>query len=341
MRVNRVDEVIHSSFQRDCRNSLGYHFRHRISNHVDAEDLTVCFVGNNLNETVGRILDLRLGHLRKWKFAYFYLVTSLPGFGLRQTDARDLWITIRAGRNLIVFEGSGVFSCDLLNRNDAFLHCDVSEQRRWRHVAYRVDAFHVRLHVLADFDKASLRGDAELFEADIGCVRTATSCQQQLVDSVLLDLAFLGLKRDLQAILDGFGTFELCLGVNLNSLFSKDPLKLLRDLLVLEGHDIRQDLEQCYLRAKTVVDGRKLHADGTAPDDQHRLRNLGQVKDADIAENGLFIKVVPWQRLRFRTCSNDDVFGDDFCRCTVSLHQNLIRRDDRTVAFEHCGFVFS
>src|SRR5262245_23540902 len=300
MRVNRVDEVIHSSFQRDCRNSLGYHFRHRISNHVDAEDLTVCFVGNNLNETVGRILDLRLGHLRKWKFAYFYLVTSLPGFGLRQTDARDLWITIRAGRNLIVFEGSGVFSCDLLNRNDAFLHCDVSEQRRWRHVTYREDAFHVRLHVLAYFDEAALGGDADLFEAYIRRVGTAARCQQHLLNRVLLDLALFGLERGLQAILGRFRCLELCLRVDLNSLFREDPLKLFRDLFVLERHDIRQDFEQRHLRAKAVVNGRELHANCTATDNQHGLRYLRQIENADIAKDRLFIEAVTGQWLCFR-----------------------------------------
>src|SRR5215831_20502164 len=99
MRVDRVDEVIHSSFERDRRNSLSNHFRHGVADHVNAKNLTVRLLGNNLNEPVACILDFRLGNRRERKFAYFDLKTSFSRSSFGQTDAGDLRITIRTGWN--------------------------------------------------------------------------------------------------------------------------------------------------------------------------------------------------------------------------------------------------
>src|SRR5207237_3755098 len=58
MGVDRIDEIIHSPFQRDCSNGFRDHLRHRISDHVNAENLSVLFIRDDLYETIAGIFNL-------------------------------------------------------------------------------------------------------------------------------------------------------------------------------------------------------------------------------------------------------------------------------------------
>ena len=98
MRMNRVDDIFHRSFQRHCRDGLGNHFGNGTADHVNAEDLSVFLVGDNLDESVGRIFDSCLADGHKWKLADLYFVSRFDGFRFGQPDTGNLRIAVRAIR---------------------------------------------------------------------------------------------------------------------------------------------------------------------------------------------------------------------------------------------------
>ena len=193
----------------------------------------------------------------------------------------------------------------------------------------------------ADFHEPTIEGDAQLIEADVCSVGTSACRHQHLFNGVLFDFALLCLKGDLDPTVFDLSAFELRLRVDFDSLFGENAFQFLRDFFVFERNDARQHFDERDFRAEAAVDGGELHTDGAATDDQHRFRNVFQVKHANVAEDVLFIEAVTGQGLCFRTGCDDDVLRVYLGRSTIGLHRDFRGADHGAGALDDGDLVLS
>ena len=81
------------------------------------------------------------------------------------------------------------------------------------------------------------------------------------------------------------------------------------DLLVLDGQDLRQDLDHRHLGAHRPVERGELDADRAGADDEQRLRHLLRHHRLEIGPDQLLVRLDAGQRPRPRAGRDDDVLG--------------------------------
>ncbi len=102
--------------------------------------------------------------------------------------------------------------------------------------------------------------------------------------------------------------------MDINPLLAKRLLKLARDLLVFEWHGARQHFEHRHLGAEAVKDGGELHAHCARADNDQRFRDLAQVQDFAVGQDGFAVSLHARQQLGFRARGQDDVLRHDLPR---------------------------
>ena len=111
MRMDRIDEIVHCAFQRDRGNSLRDHLCDCAANHVNAENLAVFLICNNLYESVHGVFDSGFADCSKRKLTDLDGVSSLTGFGFIQPESGDKDVFVHA----TALEAAGIYS---LNEGD-------------------------------------------------------------------------------------------------------------------------------------------------------------------------------------------------------------------------------
>jgi hypothetical protein len=85
---------------------------------VHAEDLVVLFLRHDLHEPFYLPRDLRAAQHAEWKCPNPHVVSAPLRFGLRQADAADLGIAVRATRHLVVVDGAHLLARNALGHVD-------------------------------------------------------------------------------------------------------------------------------------------------------------------------------------------------------------------------------
>lgn len=96
MGVNRAHDRLGSRLVRERQPTLGDQFGDARTNHVDAEDLIVLFVGDNLDEPLPLPKDGRLAVAGEREFANLHVVPLLTRLRFGQPDAGDLRVAVGA-----------------------------------------------------------------------------------------------------------------------------------------------------------------------------------------------------------------------------------------------------
>ena len=96
MCMDGIDEIIDGTFQRHGGDGFRDHFRDRVSKHMNAENLPILLICDNLDESIRRVFDSGLGNRRKRKLTNLDLVSGLSGFGLIPSDTGHLGFAIGA-----------------------------------------------------------------------------------------------------------------------------------------------------------------------------------------------------------------------------------------------------
>jgi hypothetical protein len=113
---------------------------------------------------------------------------------------------------------------------------------------------------------------------------------------------------ELHALVPDADVLALGVRVHRDALLDEAALKDLADLLVLNGQDLREHLDERDLRAEGVEEIRELHADGAGTDDGHRLRGgLGGERLAGGHHAGAVDRQAR-QRARLLAGAEEDVF---------------------------------
>ena len=104
MRVNGADEFFDCGLETQGDAGLGDQFGCAGTNHVDAQQLVVFFLGDDLHETFRLVCDLRATEDAEWEHTDTHVITALDRFLFGEADAADLGITIRAAGHLVVVD---------------------------------------------------------------------------------------------------------------------------------------------------------------------------------------------------------------------------------------------
>src|SRR5688572_3255260 len=194
-------------------------------------------------------------------------------FCLGHTDTGNLRITVGAIGDMKVVDCRRIFSSDALHGDDALMEGNMRELLGWDDITNGVHTRNICLHIAVDLDVAALHRDAQSFEPYTGSIRGTAGSHKNLFGSDGLPLSVICEEDGLNARIHCLGRLEERAGIAVDSLSRENASQFLRDIFVLKRNQVRKSLEQCDLRSKGVVDGSKLHADGTRTHDQQGLRN--------------------------------------------------------------------
>src|SRR6267142_2902606 len=120
MRVNRPDELLNRAFEPQRQHRLGDQLRRSRPDHVDAEDLIVFPVGDDLHEPFALACHFRAAEDAEREGSDTHVVALLPGLGLGQSDAANLGIAIGAARHVVVVDRPDVLARNPFGDEDAF-----------------------------------------------------------------------------------------------------------------------------------------------------------------------------------------------------------------------------
>src|SRR6185369_16845437 len=222
----------------------------------------------------------------------------------------DLGPAVRRPRLLHVVDLVDVLLAgDDVGRDDALVAGGVGEHEASDSVANRVEVRLARPHPAVDLDEPLLDLGLGRLEADLLDVRgPASGDEHHLGPQLLLVLA---LRPDLEA--DPVLRDLDLRGVEAGVRHDRDPapaeaaLERLADVLVLEGHDRGQVLQDGHLRAEVVVHRRELDADRAAADDDDVLRERVRLQDVVAGHDALAVDREARQRLDPRAGGEDHV----------------------------------
>src|SRR6185503_5250580 len=120
VRVNRADELLHRAFEPQRQHRLGDQLRRSRPDHVNAEDLVVFPVGDDLHEPFALARHLRAAEDAEWERPDAHVVALLPGLGLRQSDAANLGIAIGAARHVVIVDRPHLLARNPFGDEDPF-----------------------------------------------------------------------------------------------------------------------------------------------------------------------------------------------------------------------------
>src|SRR5262245_8910218 len=123
---------------------------------VRAKDLAVFRVADDLDESFCLAGRARTPVRRKGEFTDLVFELLLLALLLRQTDGRDLRVTIRRIRDVAVIHSMRMLPGEILGEDDAFALAFVGEHRRACDVADSEDALRGGLHVIVDLDESAI-----------------------------------------------------------------------------------------------------------------------------------------------------------------------------------------
>src|SRR5881392_3555598 len=104
MRVDRADQLLDGAFELQRERRFGDELGRARADHVDAEDLVVFLLGDDLDEAFRLPRDLRAAENPELERADADVEAALLRPGLGESDAADLGIAVRAAGNLVVVD---------------------------------------------------------------------------------------------------------------------------------------------------------------------------------------------------------------------------------------------
>src|SRR5258708_5672705 len=274
MRMNGEVHFLDGVLVRPRDHELMDHLRGVRADDVRAEDLSVFRAANDLDEAVD--LAGRAGAAVRGEGELADLVVELLLLAglLCKAHRGHFWVAVGGAGNVRVVEQVRVLPRDRLCRDDALALALVCEHRRAGDVADGVDALDAGLHLFSDADEPALGElDALLLEPDVLDVGRASSRDEHDVGLELLLLAR-GLDRHRHGILSDLHVGDLRAGEHVDLSLLEDALDFLGAFGVLDGEDVRMNLEKGNLRAERSEDVGELAAHGARANDDDGLRRL-------------------------------------------------------------------
>src|SRR5437867_2242885 len=291
--VDRVDDLLQRRLDRPPHGELVDDLRRLRADDVDAQDLARRLVGDHLHEALRIAEGDGLAARRERELPDAHLTAVLPRALFRQAERRDLRAAVGARGHVPVIEGAGLTPRDRLGGHHALRHRLVREQRRPDHVADRVDSRHRRLHPRRDRHEATAETNAERFQPEAGDLRAAADGHQHL-----LGLQPPGIGLDGHARAPGLHGGHLHAGLHLDGPAPERPRELFRDLLVLEGDQTGERLEDRHLDAVRRINVGELDADRARADHDDGLGRPLVAHGAVRGDHRLLVDGDAGQRLR-------------------------------------------
>ncbi len=342
------------------------HLARAVADDLHAENLVCLGVGNDLAEAVGAV-DCD-GAAIGGEGELAHVDVQLVGLGLVFTDAHagDFRLGVDHARDDVVVHVAALAG-DQLDAGHGFFLGLVGEHRARNDVANCVNALGGGAEMVVDLHAAALvELHARLVGSEARGGGLATHGDEDLVGFKLelLVLLFGGEER-LLAFLGDTGDFRAELETE--ALLFKETLGQLGDVLIDGARDLRQQLDDGYLRTKARPNATQLQADGARADDDKLLRHLVKAQGFGAGNNRVAVKLHERQLHRHGAgCNNDVCGGDDlfavvasdlylalaFKRAEAAQHVYLARLgelgdaaielgDDLVLALEHGGDVAS
>src|SRR5258707_10283037 len=166
-----------------------------------------------------------------------------------------------------------VEALDRLDADDAFVLGLVRQHGRAGHIADRVDAGHVGAVELIDCDGSTIGLHSQLLEPEILDIAGDTDRRDDALDGESLGAALAAVDGRGHAVGLLLALHHFGAGQNLDALLLERLAGEGRDLDVLHGQNLRQDLYYGNLGAERAVEARELDPNRTRADDQQRFRH--------------------------------------------------------------------
>src|SRR5271166_1786434 len=287
MGVDDVGKMLRGALQLESDYRLSNQLGRVGPDDVDAQDLAVLLIGDDLDEAVVRAHDAgaRVGGERE--LADLYVVPQFLRLGFRQAHAADLGMAVSRVGNAQLVDGLHRLAGNVRHGNDAFHRARVRQLRKAHSdVADGVDAGLGGTHVLIDFHEAALDLDLSLLDADVLRARRATDGDQHLVG---LDLLLLAVHREghSDAVLGTLDGFDLGVDEAVDAALAVHTHQFLGDFFVFHWHVAGQHLEDSHVSAEGLVDAGELDAYRTGADHDQRLRDVVEAEDFNVSQDAV------------------------------------------------------
>ncbi len=170
--VDRADQLFDRAFELQCDGRFGDELGRARADHVDAEDLVVLLLEDDLDEALGLTRHAGAGEDAELEHAGLDLVAALLRCLLGEPDAADLRRAVGAAGDLVVVDRTIFLAGDPLGEDDALGGREVREL--WMpglfegdDVTDRGDPGNAGLEFLVDADVAALHLQTCLFGARV------------------------------------------------------------------------------------------------------------------------------------------------------------------------------
>src|ERR1700755_2534353 len=122
---------------------------------MDAEDLVIFFLGDDLYKAFGFADYARFARGRERELAGLDVIAGLFGLGFGQADTGHFRVAIGAVRHEVLFDRLDLFPGNFLNYQTAFFRSQVRQPGGVDHVADGIDVRFARLAVFVNGDGAA------------------------------------------------------------------------------------------------------------------------------------------------------------------------------------------
>src|SRR5262245_40900286 len=311
VRVDRPDQFFDRALETQRQRRLGDELGRARTDHVDAEDLVVLLLRDDLDEPLGLVRDARAAENAELQGADANVESALLRLRLREPHAADLRIAIRAAGDLLVVDRPELLARDPLGERDPFRRGEVRELLVARlvegdHVADRRNARDVRTVLRVHADVAAIEMETGLFDAETVGHRAASGRDEQVFAAQLLRLAVGALGFEIDPVRSRLRAGDLRGGEDLDALLLERPLELRGDGFVLDRYEAREQLDDRDVAAEAAEDGRELDAHRAAPHDDDRLGDRLHVHRFVAGDDALAIELNAGHAARLRARGDDD-----------------------------------
>ncbi len=278
---------------------------------MSAQPLAVLRVEDHLHEPVAGTRSRCLAGSGEREFTDQDFVSCFPCRLFGHPDRCDLRMRIGAPGDVVVVERLGMLSGDLLDADDPLVRGDVRQGRTLHNVADGVVPIHIGPVKVIHQHLAAFGGNAGLLQPDAFEVGSHAHGRQDHVASDHL-VAFLRLHGHLTAFARRVDRFDRYAGQHLHASFFERTLQRLGHLFILDGDDIRQDLDQGDLGADRLVKPGEFRSDGPGTHHHHGFRLDRQGHGFAVPDDLLAILRQVGQLARTGARGEDDVRGRVF-----------------------------